>query len=204
MPADTLLIVMSDHGFTTWRRAFHLNTWLEQNGYLALIDPKQRAGSYFANVDWAASRAYGLGLNGLYVNVQGREPHGTVDPSDRAAVATEIAARLEKVLDPATGAHAVSRTWLREQAYAEVRQPALAPDVVIGYAGGTRVSNQSALGEFPPEVFADNHDEWSGDHCMDPAVVPGVLATSRPLSRKVSSLDELAGAILAEFVVEGR
>jgi hypothetical protein len=75
---------------------------------------------------------------------------------------------------------------------------------VIGYAGGTRVSNQSALGEFPPEVFADNHDEWSGDHCMDPAVVPGVLATSRPLSRKVSSLDELAGAILAEFVVEGR
>jgi predicted AlkP superfamily phosphohydrolase/phosphomutase len=207
MSADTLLVVMSDHGFTTWRRAFHMNTWLEQNGYLALINPRQRAGSLFANVDWAATRAYGLGLNGLYVNVRGRERHGTVDPAGRAALAAEIATKLEQVVDSATGERAISRAWVREKAFADVRQPALTPDVVIGYAGGTRVSNQSALGEFPSEVFSDNHDEWSGDHCMDPAAVPGVLATSRPLARKVSSLEELAEAILAEFGVlddEGR
>jgi predicted AlkP superfamily phosphohydrolase/phosphomutase len=207
MSADTLLVVMSDHGFSTWRRAFHLNTWLEQNGYLALINLRQRAGSLFANVDWAATRAYGLGLNGLYVNVRGRERHGTVDPAGRAALAAEIATKLEQVVDSATGERAISRAWVREKAFADVRQPALTPDVVIGYAGGTRVSNQSALGEFPSEVFSDNRDEWSGDHCMDPAAVPGVLATSRPLARKVSSLEELAEAILAEFGVlddEGR
>lgn len=201
MPADTLLVVMSDHGFSTWRRAFNLNTWLEQNGYLALTDSKRRAGTLFSNVNWAATRAYGLGLNGLYINVRGREQDGIVDAADRAALAAEIGAKLEQIVDPTTGERAISRTWVREKAYADVHQPALTPDMVIGYAGGTRVSNQSALGEFPAELFSDNRDEWSGDHCMDPGAVPGVLASNRPLALKVSSLGELAGAMLAEFQV---
>ena len=60
------LVVLSDHGFTSWRRAFHLNTWLQKEGYLTARDPnlKDDPGLY-TNVDWSRTRAYALGLNGL-------------------------------------------------------------------------------------------------------------------------------------------
>ena len=64
-------------------------------------------------------------------------------------------------------------------------------------------SNESALGRLMPEVVTDNHEEWSGDHCMDPDAVPGILFTSRPLKKPAAKLDELAAAVLAEFGVEG-
>src|SRR5262249_38399998 len=76
---DDLLVVMSDHGFTSWRRSFNLNSWLRDNGYLAVRNPYLRDDpGNFANVDWSNTRAYGLGLNGLYVNVKGRERNGVV------------------------------------------------------------------------------------------------------------------------------
>ena len=101
---DDLLIVMSDHGFTSWRRAFHMNSWLRDNGYLALIDPNRADDpGFFANVDWSRTRAYAVGLNGLYINVKGRERDGSVEPSARAALAEEIAAKLLATIDPATG-----------------------------------------------------------------------------------------------------
>ena len=93
MGPDTLLVVMSDHGFTSWRRAFHLNSWLRENGYLSVVDPRMRDDpGLFANVDWSRTRAYGLGLNGLYVNVRGRDRFGTVDPQERQALMDEMKA----------------------------------------------------------------------------------------------------------------
>jgi hypothetical protein len=199
MPADATLIVMSDHGFTSWRRSFSLNAWLEQNGYLTVVDPNQRGAEVFANVDWSRTRAYGLGLNGLYINVRGRERDGIVPAESRAALAAEIAAKLEHFSDPSTGQPAVMKAYRREDIYASMAFPGLAPDVIVGYAGGTRVSNTSALGGVPRDVVADNREEWSGDHCMDPRVVPGILLTSRPLGAPADSLQHLAAAIMAEF-----
>lgn len=197
------LVVMSDHGFTSWRRAFHLNTWLEKEGYLTARDPnlKDDPGLY-ANVDWSRTRAYALGLNGLYINVAGREKDGIVDPGQREALAKEIAAKLLQVLDPKTGQHAVTRMQRREE-YRDRGYVDIGPDLVVGYAKGTRTSDESALGKLMPEVISDNHEEWSGDHCMDPDAVPGILFTSRPLKKPAAKLDELAAAILAEFGVEG-
>jgi predicted AlkP superfamily phosphohydrolase/phosphomutase len=203
MPADATLIVMSDHGFTTWRRAFNLNAWLEQNGYLTVIDPDRRDAEVFANVDWTRTRAYGLGLNGLYVNVRGREHDGIVPAESREALAREIAAKLERFIDPSTGQAVVLKAYRREDIYSQMNFPALAPDLVIGYAGGTRVSNESALGAVSRDVLTDNRDEWSGDHCIDPRVVPGVLFTSRPLHTSADSLQHLAAAIMAEFGIDG-
>jgi predicted AlkP superfamily phosphohydrolase/phosphomutase len=196
------LVVMSDHGFASWRRAFHLNTWLEREGYLRLLDPRDRARPLLTNVDWARTRAYGLGLNGLYVNVRGRERHGIVDAAGRAALAQEIGARLRQYIDPATGTPAVTAVHTRDAAFAALPHPELAPDLIVGYAKGTRVSNQSALGEVPADVIVDNTDAWSGDHCMDRDAVPGVLFTSRPLRRRPATLQELAGAIVAELGVD--
>src|SRR5678815_1855166 len=93
MPAQTLLVVMSDHGFTSWARAFNLNTWLQQQGYLVERDavpasqaePGGSGAGALANIDWQRTRAYGLGLNGLYINQSGRERWGIVPPADRDA-----------------------------------------------------------------------------------------------------------------------
>ncbi len=204
MGEDTLLVVMSDHGFTSWRRAFHLNSWLRDNGYVVLKDPRRRDDpGLFLNVDWTRTRAYALGLNGLYLNLQGRESRGIVPPGERQALMEEIAGKLLEVIDPATGQPAITRVYRREQVYRDRGQLEIGPDLLVGYAKGTRGSNQSALGEFPPEVIVDNDEPWSGDHCMDHEAVPGILLTSRPLARPAASLKELAASILAEFGVGG-
>src|SRR4029453_6880892 len=91
---EDLLVVMSDHGFASWRRAFHLNSWLRDNGYLALLNPyRTEDAGFFSNVDWTKTRAYALGLNGLYINLKGRERSGAVDPTERDALMSDIAGK---------------------------------------------------------------------------------------------------------------
>jgi predicted AlkP superfamily phosphohydrolase/phosphomutase len=200
LAANDLLVVMSDHGFASWRRSFSLNSWLRDRGYLALRDPARKADpGLFSNVDWTRTRAYGLGLNGLYVNVRGREAHGIVEPHARESLAVEIAAQLTDTVDPSTGLRPVRRVFRRETAYSRADAEDIAPDLIIGYEKGVRGSDESSLGAVPREVFVDNLSAWSGDHCMDPDVVPGVLLTSRALARPVSNLQALAGALVAEF-----
>jgi predicted AlkP superfamily phosphohydrolase/phosphomutase len=202
MGSDTLLIAMSDHGFTSWRRVFHLNSWLYKNHYLAVRDeslPEKL--DMFRNVDWSQTRAYGLGLNGLYVNVNGREQGGIVAPEDRERLVAEIGRKLLAEIDPATGQPAVAHVY-PQSSFLDGGQRDVGPDLVVGYAKHARGSDESALGLVDGEILTDNKDVWSGDHCMDPPAVPGILATSRPLKRPVRSLKNLAAAILAEYGVE--
>jgi predicted AlkP superfamily phosphohydrolase/phosphomutase len=201
---DTTLIVMSDHGFGSWRRSVNLNNWLRDHGYLAVVDPSVRDdGGALQNIDWSRTRAYGLGLNGLYINLRGRERWGIVAPEERAALVEEIRKALVGLIDPKTGGPAVSKVFLREQIYTDAGHFDIAPDLIVGYAEGTRVSNESALGGLADGVIVDNTGEWSGDHCVDPAAVPGILLTSRPLRQPAASLDKVAGAILMEFGLTG-
>jgi predicted AlkP superfamily phosphohydrolase/phosphomutase len=200
---DTTLVVMSDHGFTSWRRAFHLNTWLLENGYLALKSGAKRdASGFFSGVDWSRTRAYGLGINGLYINLRGRERNGIVAHAERQALISEIAEKLLATVDDVTGTPAVTKVYDREKIYKNHENIELAPDLLVGYAKGVRGSNESALGGLTEKVLTDNADEWSGDHCMDHEAVPGILLTNRPLTRSATALDNLAAAILGEFGVE--
>jgi predicted AlkP superfamily phosphohydrolase/phosphomutase len=200
---DVTLVVMSDHGFTSWRRSFNLNSWLRDRGYLKALDLSLTTESDFANIDWSATRAYGLGLNGLYLNLQGRERDGIVAAGDRDKLIEEISRALTATIDPATGRAAVSRVYVPPPGSSGMSHTDRAPDLIVLYAEGTRGSNESALGGLPPEVFVDNTGEWSGDHCMDPDVVPGILLASRPLRRKIAALNDVPRAILAEFGIEG-
>ncbi len=204
MPADTLLVVMSDHGFTSWRRSFNLNRWLEEEGYLALKNPAQRGDGLLQDIDWNRTRAYALGLNGLYINVKGRERFGIVEPSDRDRLAAEIQAALLQAIDPQLRTRAITAVFRPQGASHPLRHPDRTPDLIVGYAKGTRTSNLSALGGVPTVVMEDNLDLWSGDHCMDPAAVPGVLLSNRPLRKKVGSLQDVSSAILAEYRYEQR
>jgi predicted AlkP superfamily phosphohydrolase/phosphomutase len=200
---DDLLVVMSDHGFAPWRRAMNVNAWLRDHGYLAVTSPQAGLQAGLTGVDWTRTRAYAVGLNGVYLNLRGRESKGIVPPEDAARLADEIAAALQQAEDPATGAAAVTTAFVARTTFAGHRYPALSPDIVMGYARGTRVSSDSALGIVAAEVFSDNREPWSGDHSMDPAHVPGVLFTSRPLKVPADRLQTLAASILAEFGVSG-
>jgi predicted AlkP superfamily phosphohydrolase/phosphomutase len=201
---DDLLVVMSDHGFVSWRRAFNLNSWLRDNGYLKLRQVRTTgAGSSFDDIDWARTRAYGLGLNGLYINLRGRESTGIVERRTRDTLVREISDKLLGTIDPSTGAPAVTRVFRREEVYRSGGNDAIAPDIIVGYAKGTRASDESALGGVPREVIVDNRGSWSGDHCMDPASVPGILLSTKPLRTPATNLRELAPAILAELGIEG-
>ncbi len=202
---EALLVVMSDHGFTSWRRSFNLNTWLVEQGYLALIDPGREdpLGLLGTNIDWSRTRAYALGLTSLYVNLAGREKRGIVPASDRDRLLDEITSRLLATIDPVTGRRAVTKVYQREETYEDRGHLDIGPDIVVGYAKGTRGSDASALGKIGPVVLEDNTAEWSGDHLMDHETVPGVLFTSRPLKKPAERLDQLASALLAEFGIEG-
>lgn len=200
---NDLLIVMSDHGFAPWRRAMNVNSWLRDHGYLAVTNARDAGQPGLAGVDWTRTRAYAVGLNGVYLNLRGRESRGLVAPDEAAGLTAEIAAAMEGTRDPSTGAPAVTRAFATASTFAGRGYPALEPDIVIGYARGTRVSSDSALGVVAPDVFSDNREPWSGDHSMDPAHVPGVLFSSRPLKVPADRLQTLAASILAEFGVTG-
>ena len=201
---DATVIVMSDHGFASWKRAFNLNTFLRQRGYLALNERSRDSGAaYFPGVDWSRTQAYGLGLNGLYVNVRGREPFGSVPLDQHRLIAEEVAAALLRVTDPATGQPVVARVYRREEIYRDTGHLELGPDLIVGYAIGYRTSNESALGQVTPQMIADNVSAWSGDHAMVHDAVPGILFSTQPLKQPVTSLRDLAAAVLAEFGIEG-
>lgn len=200
---DTTLVVMSDHGFASWRRAFNLNTWLAQEGYIVFKDPnRQDDPGLFGNVDWSKTRAYGLGFNALYINLEGRERGGIVSANERRHLMEEIAQKLLQVVDPVNGEHGITKVYRQEEVYSDYGYREQGPDLVVGYAKNYRGSNESTLGEFPPEVFMDNTEKWSGDHSMDHQTVPGVLFTNQPLKKPVDSLSNLAAALVAEFGID--
>ena len=203
LPENTTLVVMSDHGFTSWRRAMNLNTWLLENGYITLMNPRRVTGiPYFGNVDWESTEAYAVGLNGVYINQRGREANGSVMPLDQDTLSAEIAEKLLSFIDPITGEQAVTKVYHRDEVFAAGGYLDIGPDLIVGFAKGVRGSNESALGEFSTEIIFDNDHPWSGDHLMDHETVPGVLFSSRPLQRVVTSLQNLAGVLLAEFGIE--
>jgi predicted AlkP superfamily phosphohydrolase/phosphomutase len=202
---DTLLVVMSDHGFTSFRRSFNPNTWLWDQGYLVLVDPSRDdpLGVLGGNVDWSRTRAYGLGLNALYINLAGREKRGIVPASRREQLMDEIAGNLLATIDPATGKPAITKVYRREESFKDTGYLDIGPDLIVGYAKGTRGADAAALGGIAPEVITDNTAQWTGGHLMDHEAVPGVLFTNRPLKKPAEELKQLAAAILAEFGIEG-
>ena len=203
MGDDTTLIVMSDHGFSPWRRSFHMNSWLRDKGYLVLKDPNlRRDPGFLLNVDWSKTRAYAFGISGVSANVQGREPEGIVPPSEHKALLDELERELLATIDHATGEQAITRVYQRDDYYQDRGHEEIGPDMVIGYARGTRGSNESAGGKIPREVIVDNLAPWSGDHIMDHTTVPGVLLTSQELKLATPDLKSLAAAIIAEYGIE--
>jgi len=196
----TTVLVLSDHGFAPYNRSFNLNTWLLENGYITLNrEPNPDQSQAFANVDWSRTRAYGLGLNGLYLNLKGRERDGTVAPGASAdALLVEIKEKLLGVRDPENNQAAITRVDRARDVY-QGPHSAQGPDLLVGYNRGYRAGWQTILGNFPADVFENNTNPWSGDHCMDYTLVPGVLLSNRAIDTANPALTDIAPTIFAQF-----
>lgn len=193
---NTTLIVLSDHGFAPFYRAFNLNTWLKNEGYASLTDDTE--GDFFQNVDWGRTRAYGAGFNGLYVNLDGREVSGIVQPWEKDELLDEISKKLLAVRDPKTGERVITKIYRADDEYSGsyVKD---GPDLIVGYNSGYRASWETVLGKFPKQLLRDNDEKWSGDHLIEAALVPGVLLSNKKIKSENPALYDLAPTILAEF-----
>ena len=199
---DTVVFVLSDHGFASFRRGINLNAWLRDNGYLELENDTTESGRYFKGVDWGSTRAYTLGLGGLYLNLMGREAQGTVKPGAEAeALKLELIRKLTNLRDEERNAIGIQNVYATNALY---RGPYLAeaPDLIIGYSDGYRTSWDAAVGKVTARVFEDNRKAWSGDHSVDPMLVPGVLFSNRKIEAQDPGIEDMAPTVLELFGVE--
>lgn len=195
---ETLVVALSDHGFNSFRRGVNLNTWLYENGLLKLrpgVKPGEEAGDLLRGVDWSQTKAYALGLGGIYLNLKGREGQGIVDSSDVGTIKAAIARGLNALGDEPFSSRPIRSVTPREEAY---RGPCAtdAPDLVVNFAAGYRASWGTSLGGVPAGVVEDNTKTWGGDHIIDPALVPGILLMNKPFSGASPRLLDLAPSIL--------
>ena len=197
---DTVLMVISDHGFNSFRRGIDWNVWLEQNGYLALL-PEGRGKKYLAGVDWGKTKAYCLGLAGIWLNVKGRESQGIVDPAEASDLRDELCGKLTGLRDGDPNEVAVQRAFDARKIY-NGPYAGDGPDIILGYNRGYRVSWEAAIGQPTDRVFHDNVKAWSGDHCIDPALVPGVLFCNRKIESPHPRLMDIGPTVLDMFGVD--
>jgi predicted AlkP superfamily phosphohydrolase/phosphomutase len=208
----TPLLIVSDHGFHSWRKAVNLNTWLVDNGYMTLQGqaPADKTlgdlfggGTFWENVDWTRTRAYAMGLGQIYFNLRGRESRGIVNPGPEAEqLSAEISARLLGMKDPDDGAAIVRSVYARDAVY-RGEYVGNAAELQVGMHDGYRVSWQTTLGGSPPGLVYSNMKKWSGDHGgYDFATTAGVLIANRRLTVENPSIVDIAPTVLRYFGVE--
>jgi predicted AlkP superfamily phosphohydrolase/phosphomutase len=197
---DTTFMVISDHGFTNFRRCVNLNSWLRENGYLFLKDENAlTSGEYLDGIDWSRTRAFALGLTGLFINRRGREKNGIVEEgSEYRKLVQELAEKLGALVDPQTGEGCVRRVAVSHQFF-QGPYRFDAPDLLIGWEGGYRHSWECATGQVTESVFSDNDRSWSGDHCVDPSIVPGVFLSNRRINAENPRLVDIPASVLRLF-----
>ncbi len=196
---DEVFIVLSDHGFKSFRRGINLNSWLKANGYLKLKDGREESGEFFQGVDWENTKAYAFGLTGIYINVKGREKNGIVAPGEELkTLKDELIAKLSGMLDPETGEVAIIEMFDNSEIY---KGPYTnnGPDLISGYNSGYRISWNGATGNVNEQIFEDNVKAWSGDHCVDPRLVPGVIFSNQKIMAAKPGLMDIAPTVLELF-----
>src|SRR4029077_9248403 len=204
-------MVVSDHGFASFRRGMNYNTWLVKNGFMTLngqeakrmnLEDLFEQGNFFVNVDWSKTKAYALGLGQIYINQQGREAKGIVAPGEEyRQVAAAIKSGLESFVDADTGQHPVAHVFTRDEAYGTY-DPVLIPDLIPSNNEGYRVGWQDSLGGIGKAVVEPNDQIWSGDHCsVYPPLVKGILFANFKLDTTNPWMGDLAPTILALYGV---
>ena len=199
---QTLVLICSDHGFAQFGRQFHLNTWLRDNGYLTLkSEAEKKEETAITDIDWTQTVAYGVGFNGLYLNLKNREGQGIVEAAKAAEITARLSRELQTVTDPETGERPVAKVYPRDEMYVGDATP-LMPELLVGYTPGYRNSSPSVLGATGSATIDLNPWAWSGDHSMARDLVPGSLFSSHRVSKASPSILDLPVSILEFFGVD--
>lgn len=202
---NTLFMVVSDHGFHSFRKSVNLNTWLVKNGYMYLhgMDNKNYTlndlfdkGQFWVNTDWSKTKAYAMGLGQIYINLEGRERFGIVSPGEEySALQDELIAGLKSFRDPETDEVMILGVYKRDDIY-HGEYIGNAPDLMVGFNTGYRVSWQTTLGGIPRDLVEDNMKKWSGDHCSyDYRITSGVLLINKKLNRNDPRIVDIAPTV---------
>ncbi|MDA1259577.1 MAG: alkaline phosphatase family protein [Planctomycetota bacterium] len=212
------LMVMSDHGFAPFRRKMHVNDWLVQEGYLVLKDgvtdtqmlalSVDRHGDPIPGsgpVDWAKTRAYAIGFNGIILNRVGREAEGIVTDADAPALLEELRAKLSQLRDE-DGSTVFTALATASEVFSG-DQLKFAPDLQLGFNVGYGASDECAIGGVTGDwqrgvCIVDNDSRWSGSHLMDPELVRGTLIVRRKVTlAKDPALEDLTATLYSRFGV---
>lgn len=220
----TAVMVISDHGFCALHSRFHLNDWLSQRGWLrfragvrsARQQAKQarhwlkrllprrlllwgrRALAVGQTLDWDHTVAYAgdASESAVYINVQGREPHGVVAPGEpyRQLRAT-IAAALKELRDPHNGLPVMKFVGQREEVYTGPYID-LAPDIVFEVAEGYEATPEIAPQD---DLFSDVSAEGRGMHERDGILIAAGPGIRQTLGRAQADIADVAPTVLYLF-----
>ncbi|UCC38454.1 MAG: alkaline phosphatase family protein [Candidatus Aminicenantes bacterium] len=199
MDKRSILIIMSDHGFKSFRRCVNLNSWLYLNGYLSLKEGRKESEEWFKDVDWEKSKAYALGLGGIYINQKEREAKGLINPGEESkSLKQEIIQKLNGLRDEEESKVAINKVFDRDELPSGPYKENC-PDLIVGYNDGYRISWDSVTGKVNNIVFEDNRKAWSGDHCIDPRIVPGIFLCNQKINTETPSITDIAPTALELF-----
>jgi predicted AlkP superfamily phosphohydrolase/phosphomutase len=173
----TRLLILSDHGFKGFDYQVHLNRWLISNGYLSA---KPDSGvNNLASADWGKSQAYALGLNSLYLNLEGREKEGIIPSAEKTSLLNKIQGELECWSGP-DRKPIFHQVHLNQDVFSGPLS-SHGPDIVLGFTPGYRASRETGLGGWKDDSIEENTGHWEADHCFDAETVPGVIFLNQGL-----------------------
>ena len=194
---EDYLIVLSDHGFDTFRHSVHLNSWLREQGYLELNDPYAvTGGELLSDIDWSKTKAYSIGFGAVYINQKGREKYGIVESgTETEELKAEIQDSMMKWVDNKNQSPVISNVYDGNDLFIGPHAENT-PDLYVGFHISYRASWQSALGAVPEYTIEDNLKKWSGSHLFDPKLIPGVFFCNEEITKKNPSIYDIAPTIV--------
>jgi predicted AlkP superfamily phosphohydrolase/phosphomutase len=170
---DTLIMVLSDHGFCPVSKEMVVNNYLEELGFLTTTE--------LGKIDLERSKAVSYGYGDVWLNVKGREPKGIVDPkSEYEGVRTEICNKLKRI--EIDGEKPIRDVKKREQLY---QGPCLnnAPDLTTIFNIGWQAARRpEIMDRNETKRYVNDNPRWSGGHdgTHDPLDVPGIINVLGP------------------------
>jgi len=178
LPDDTAVLVASDHGAQPLEGGFCINDWLMQEGLLALSTPPREVTPFDSvDVDWSKTKAFSEGgfYARVFLNVQGREPQGTIAPDDCEKLRDELKAKLEATVD-VEGRPLGTVVYKPEEIYRTVR--GIPPDLIV-YFAALRWRSIGSVGH--PGVHVRENDTGPDDCNHSPFGAFILAATNNPL-----------------------
>lgn len=177
---DTMIMVVSDHGFCPVHSEVVVNNYLQELGFLEVKDGK---------IDMQNSKAVSYGYGDIWLNVKGREPHGLINPGEEyEAIRNEIIHKLEKIR--INGETPWKDVRKREEIY-HGNYLNNAPDLLIIFNVGWQAARRPEITERNKlQRYINENPKWSGGHdgTHDPADVPGIIGVLGPGIRRGKEL----------------